>query len=110
MEANYWYYGQIRKIILHTLRIFSNFHVATGTDKDGKPILRRVPVTFMSTDKSALYQINNATDTIIETCPKMVLTISSIKMNNDRAYNPPHEAFETEITEKRWNEETGNYE
>lgn len=110
MEANYWYYGQIRKIILHTLRIFSNFHVSTGTDKDGKPILRRVPVTFASSDKSALYQINNATDTIIPSCPKMVLTISNIKMNNDRAYAVPHEPYETEITEKKWNEETGNYE
>ena len=109
MEASYWYYGQIRKIILHTLRIFSNFHVATGTDKDGKPILRRVPVQFMSID-SPLYKINNATDTIIETCPKMVLTISQIKMNNDRAYPVPHEPYETEFTEKRWNEETGNYE
>jgi len=110
MEANYWYHGQVRKIILHTLRIFSKFCISTGTDKEGKPILRRVPVTFMSTDKSALYQINNATDTIIETCPKMVLTISEIRMNNDRMYSAPYEPLESEITEKKWNEETGNYE
>lgn len=110
MEANYWYHGQVRKIILHTLRIFSNFCISTGVDKEGNPILRRVPVTFMSSDKSALYQINNATDTIIETCPKMVLTISEIRMNNDRMYAAPYEPLESEITEKKWNEETGNYE
>ena len=110
MEANYWYYGQIRKIILHTLRIFSNFYISVGKDKDGKDILRRVPVTFMSTDKSALYQMNNATDTVIEACPKMILTISEIRPNNDRGYAAPYEPYETEITEKRWNEETGNYE
>lgn len=110
MEASYWYHGQVRKIILHTLRIFSNFCISTGKDKDGKDILRRVPVTFMSTDKSALYQINNATDTVIETCPKMVLTISEIRPNNDRGYSAAYEPYETEITEKAWNEETGNYE
>jgi len=110
MEANYWYYGQVRKIILHTLRIFSNFCISTGKDKDGKDILRRVPVTFMSTDKSALYQINNATDTVIETCPKMVLTISEIRPNNERGYAAPYMPYETDVTEKVWNEETGNYE
>lgn len=110
MEASYWYHGQVRKIILHTLRIFSNFCISTGKDKDGKDILRRVPVTFMSTDKSALYQINNATDTVIETCPKMVLTISEIRPNNDRGYSAAYEPYETEVTEKVWNEETGNYE
>lgn len=110
MEANYWYYGQVRKIILHTLRIFSKFCISTGTDKDGNPILRQVPVRFMSSDKSALYQINNATDTIIETCPKMILTISEIRMNNERGYAAPYEPLESEITEKKWNEEIGNYE
>ena len=110
MEANYWYNGQVRKIILHTLRIFSNFCISTGKDKNGKDILRRVPVTFMSSDKSALYQINNATDTVIETCPKMVLTISEIKMNNDWSYAAPYEPYETDVTEKTWNEEKGNYE
>lgn len=110
MEANYWYHGQIRKIILHTLRIFSNFCISTGKDEKGKDILRRVPVTFMSTDKSALYQINNATDNVIESCPKMVLTISEIKTNSERGYSAPYEPYESEITEKRWNEEKGNYE
>ena len=110
MEASYWYHGQVRKIILHTLRLFSNFCISTGKDKDGKDILRRVPVTFMSTDKSALYQINNATDTVIETCPKMVLTISEIRPNNDRGYAAPYEPYETDVTEKVWNEEKGNYE
>ena len=64
----------------------------------------------MSTDKSALYQINNATDTVIETCPKMVLTISEIRPNSERGYNPGYEPYESELTEKRWNEEKGNYE
>lgn len=110
MEANYWYHGQIRKIILHTLRIFSNFYISVGKDENGKDKLRRVPVNFMSTDKSALFQMNNATDAVIESCPKMVLTISEIRPNSDRGYAAPYEPYESEFTEKKWNEETGNYE
>ena len=73
INTNYWYYAQIRTLILHTLRLFQNFCVSEGIDDDGNPILRRVPCVYMSTDKSVVYMLNNASDTVLETVPKMVL-------------------------------------
>jgi hypothetical protein len=110
INTNYWYYSQIRGIILHTLRLFQNFCISEGIDEDKNPILRRVPCVYMSTDKSVLHMLNNATDTVLEVCPKMVLTISEVKLNNDKIAGSPYFPFETSITEKRFNEDTGNYE
>lgn len=110
INTNYWYYGQLRTIILHTLRIFQNFCVSEGFDEEGNNILRRVPCVYMSTDKSVVYMLNNATDTVLETCPKMVLAISDVKLNSELQCGSPYYSYETSITEKRFNPDIGNYE
>lgn len=110
INTNYWYYAQIRTIILHTLRLFQNFCVSEGIDDDGNPILRRVPCVYMSTDKSVVYMLNNASDTVLETVPKMVLAISEVKLNNDKISGAPYFEHQTSVTEKKFNKETGQYE
>ena len=108
-NVNYWYYSQVRTIILHTLRLFSNFRVSEGKDADGNPKLRRIPVVYMSTDKSVLYMLNNASDTVLESCPKMVLAISEIRANEKLQSGSPYYEFSTSFTEKKFDEEIGNY-
>ena len=110
VDVNYWYNAQVRTIVLHTQRLFSNFYISTGKDENGKDKLKRVPVIFMTSDKSVASIINKNTDTIIETAPKMVLTISDIRLNNDLISGSPYYEYETEITEKKFNDESGNYE
>jgi len=109
-NVGYWYNAQIRTIILHTQRLFSNFYISNGKDDDGKDILTRVPCVFMSSDKSVASMINKNTDTIIESAPKMVLTIAELKLNNDKISGSPYYDYVSDFTEKRFNEETGNYE
>lgn len=108
-NVNYWYYSQVRTIILHTLRLFSNFKISEGKDADGNPKLRRIPIVYMSTDKSVVYMLNNASDTVLESCPKMVLTISEIKANERLQSGSPYYEFDTSFTEKKFDEEIGNY-
>lgn len=108
-NVNYWYNAQIRHIILHTVRLFSNFYISDGKDDNGKDMLRRIPCTFMSTDKSAAAMITKNTDTIISSAPKMILTIDNIKLNNEKSSGAPYYEYESELTEKKFNEETGNY-
>ena len=110
VDVNYWYNAQVRTIVLHTQRLFSNFYISTGKDENGKDKLKRVPVIFMTSDKSVASIINKNTDTIIETAPNMVLTISDIRLNNDLISGSPYYEYETEITEKKFNDESGNYE
>jgi len=109
-NTNYWYYGNIRLMILCVLRLFQNFCISQGKDEDGNDVLKRVPCTFMSTDKSVVYMLNNATDTVLETVPKMILALSNVKLNNDKISGAPYYANETSFTEKKFNPDKGNYE
>ena len=109
-DVGYWYNGQIRNILLHTQRLFSNFYISNGLKEDGTEDLVRVPCIFMSTDKSAVNLINNNTDTVIESAPKMVLTISELKLNNNLISGAAYYELSTDITEKHFNEEKGEYE
>lgn len=106
---NYFYYGQIRTVILHTLRLFSNFCISEGQDENGNEILRKVPCVFMSTDRSAMSLINNNSDAIIAAAPKMVLTISSLDLNDKYRMGTPYDKYETTFTEKVWDEEKEEY-
>jgi len=110
VDVNYWYNAQIRTLVLHTQRLFSNFYISTGKDENGQDKLKRIPVVFMTTDKSVASIINKNTDTILETVPKMVLTISEIRLNNDLISGSPYYEYESEVTEKKFNDEIGNYE
>lgn len=110
INTNYWYYGNIRHMILCTLRLFQNFCVSQGIDEDGNQILKRVPVTFMSTDKSVVYMLNNNTDTVLQTVPKMVLALSNVRLNNEKISGAPYYHDETSFTEKKFNPDKGNYE
>lgn len=112
MVANvqYWYYSQIRTILLHTLRIFSNFQISIGNDDNGKPILQRVPCIHASSDKSAMFMINKGSENILETCPKMILAITGVKLNTDKQSGPANQPYTTVVNEKRFNSEIGNYE
>ena len=58
VDVNYWYNAQVRTIVLHTQRLFSNFYISTGKDENGKDKLKRVPVIFMTSDKSVASIIN----------------------------------------------------
>ena len=110
IDTKYWYYGNIRHMILCVLRLFQNFCVSSGVDEDGNQILKRVPVTFMSTDKSVVYMLNNNTDTVLQTVPKMVLALSNVKLNNDKISGAPYYPDATSFTEKKFNPDLGNYE
>lgn len=108
-NVNYWYNAQIRHLILCTIRLFSNFSISDGIDDRGNQILRRIPCTFMTSDKSAATELMSNTDTYVQSAPRMILTISSLKMNSEKMGGSPYYNYESEFTEKEFDEELGNY-
>lgn len=108
-NTNYWYNAQTRHIILCVLRLFSNFQISEGLDANNKPKLRRIPITFMSTDKSVVSMLNNNSDTVLETVPRMILSISNVKLNTDKSSGAAYYEYDTNITEKRFDETLDNY-
>ena len=110
VDVSYWYSGRLVNLIRQTLRVFSDYYISIGKDDNGKPILKRVPVSFMSTDKSALALLNKNSDTTLQSFPKMILAISRIGMGKEINSGAAFEETEDSITEKYFNEETGEYE
>ena len=110
VDTNYFYSARIYKLIASTLRLFSDYQIATGVDGEDKPILRRVPVVYMSSDKSALMLLNKGSASIMDTLPKMILALSSVKLNEEQESGAVYEEDEAEVTEKVWNTETNEYE
>ena len=49
VDVNYWYNAQVRTIVLHTQRLFSNFYISTGKDENGNDI----PKTIISKEYSS---------------------------------------------------------
>lgn len=109
INTNYWYYGQIRHYIAHTLRIFQNFNISEGYDENMKPILRRIPCVYMSTDKSVANLLNNNTDTVLTSCPKMILVLSNVRLDSEKMSGPAYYPVHSHITEKRFNKDIENY-
>ena len=110
VDVSYWYSGRLVNLIRQTLRVFSDYYISIGKDDSGQPILKRVPVSFMSTDKSALALLNKNSDTTLQSFPKMILAISRIGMGKEINSGAAFEETEDSVTEKYFNEETGEYE
>lgn len=110
VDVSYWYSGRLVNLIRQTLRVFSNYQISIGKDEDGNPILKRVPVAFMSTDKSALALLNKNSDSTLQSYPKMILAISRIGMGKEINSGAAYENVEDSVTEKYFNEKTGEYE
>lgn len=110
VDVSYWYSGRLVNLIRQTLRVFSDYYISIGKDDNGEPILKRVPVTFMSTDKSAVALLNKNSDSTLQSFPKMILCISRIGMGKEINSGAAFEEDEDSVTEKYFNEETGEYE
>lgn len=109
VDTNYFYSARLYKLILHTLRLFSDYQISIGVDEDGNPILRRVPVVYMSSDKSALMLLNKGSSATLQTLPKMILALTNVKLNQQYDSGAVYEENEIAVTEKKFDEETGEY-
>lgn len=107
--TDYWYYGQVERIMLHTARFFCNLQISVGKDEDGEDILKRVPLNTAFNDKTVASLMSGASDTFMQVAPRMILQLVGVSMNNERTMGPAYKDIHTSITERAWNEESGNY-
>lgn len=107
--TDYWYYGQVERIMLHTARFFCNLQISVGKDEDGEDILKRVPLNTAFNDKTVASLMSGASDTFMQVAPRMILQLTGVSMNNERTMGPAYKDVHTTMTERAWNEEAGNY-
>lgn len=109
MALPYFYDAQLRRIIVHFMRIFTGIRVKTGKDENGLEQFRTVPVVFGDGDRQAWHILNNASENTVQSTPRFSCWIQNIEINRDRAGY--HGNFDTNlVSERKYNPETGTYE
>ena len=107
--TDYWYYGQIERIMLHTCRFFCNFYVSVGKDAEGEDILKRVPCQTAFKDKTVASLITGASDNVMQFAPRMVIQLTEIQLKHEKAVGPAYYTEKSLVTERLFDEATGNY-
>lgn len=107
--TDYWYYGQVERIMLHTARLFCNFQISIGKDENGEDILKRVPLNTAFNDKTVAGIMTGSSDTYLQTAPRMILQLTGLTMNTEKAIGPAYQKVFSTITERKWDPEKGNY-
>lgn len=107
--TDYWYYGQIERILLHTCRMFMNFQISIDKDANGDDILKKVPCLPAFNDKTVASMMTGNSDVFAQTAPKIIVQLTGLHLANERQMGPAYGVDKTVITERRFNEETGNY-
>ena len=75
----YFYSGSIRRYLVQTIRVLSNFSVRYA---DGS--LVRVPVIFGDPDRQVASIINQNSENTVATCPKIAVYITGLDIDRER--------------------------
>ena len=107
--TDYWYYGQVERIMLHTARFFCNFQISVGRDENGEDILQRVPLNTAFNDKTVAGIMSGNSDVMMQVAPRMILQLTGVSLNSEQTMGPAYKDVHTTMTERAWDEEAGNY-
>lgn len=75
----HFYDGQIRRYLLQTIRVFSNFVVKFG---DGS--LHRVPVMYGDPDRQAASILRQNSENVVNSTPRISIYITSLDLDRER--------------------------
>jgi len=75
----HFYDGQIRRYLLQTIRVFSNFVVKFG---DGS--LHRVPVMYGDPDRQSATVLRQNSENVVNSAPRISIYISNLELDRDR--------------------------
>ena len=90
MALEYFFDGQIRSYLTQCVCMLSGFQYMNGTDKNGNPTYRVVPVTMASRDKQVGSIINNNSENAILSTPQISVFIANVAMDSQRRQAPNH--------------------
>ena len=107
MKVQYFYDGQIQRVIKHLIRVFSNFQVRDGVDSTtGLPTYRRVPCRYGDISKQSAYTLKENSENILNSAPIMVINIDNMNISRENVRGPISENIVQAVNAKDSN---GNY-
>ena len=104
----FFYSGQIRRFVNQFIRMFSNFQVEFGRDRDGNTSLLRVPVIYGDMDRQTAQILRNNSENALNHVPAMAAYISNLTYDRDRLQEPYH-VSKVHLRERMYDPATGNY-
>ena len=99
----HFYDGQIRRYLLQTIRVLSNFTVKYG---DGR--LVRIPVVYGDADRQAASIMRQNSENKINSTPRISVYINGLSMDTSRLADSTY-IGKTHVRERAINEATGEY-
>lgn len=99
----HFYDGQIRRYLLQTIRVFSNFTVKYS---DGK--LVRIPVVYGDPDRQAAAIMRQNSENKINSTPRIAVYITGLSMDPSRLADSTF-IGKVHVREREYDEETGAY-
>ncbi len=108
MALAYYYDAQIRRYLIQLERIFGNFQIKVGTDRNGAERFLRVPAVYGDSDRMAQHLKRNNSENTLTPVPFISFYITDIAIGNDRRQNPNF-VGNVHISERNFDMDTNEY-
>ena len=103
---DYFYDGQIRRFLTQFARMFSNFQINIGTEKE--PTLIRIPIRYGNASKNAATIIGDNSANSIPCAPMFSFYINSLVYDRKNVQEP-YFVDRKHVRQRKWIEETQSY-
>lgn len=107
--AQFFYDQQIRRFVIQFARIMSNWNVTFGRDRDGNPIIVRVPIQYGNASRQAATIIAKNSASNLPTAPMMSFYITGVDYDQRRTQDP-YFIQQVNVRQRALNPDTGEYE
>ncbi len=105
----YFYDGQLRRVIIQFMRVFSGFRIKTGKNSNGFEELITVPVVYGDGSNQAFSILNNNSENTITSVPRISCYITSLTPAALMRGSYQGNQEDLLVTERNFDEETNNY-
>lgn len=109
MANNQFFYDQqIRRYLLQFVRMFSNFQVQTGKDRDGNTALIRVPVRYADISRQSAQILRNNSENSMPNTPAITVHINSLTHDKERIQEPNF-VDKVSLRQRKYNQDLDAY-
>ena len=105
----YFYDRQLRRYIQQFIRIFAGFQIAMSTDQNGNTKYQTVPVRYGDVNRMAAHIVKENSENMLNSVPFISCYVTGLELAPQNRTYPQFEE-NVPVYEKKYNEETSNYE
>jgi hypothetical protein len=109
MLQQHFYDEQIKRYLLQIIRLFSNFQVQTGIERDGNAALMRVPARYGDASRQASVILRQNSESGTQTVPMISCYVDSLDYNPEWRQDPTF-VDSKHLRERKYNTTTESYE